>query len=96
MWWHHSGAQVTGSNIFGKDRLLQRILSVIDLERSSERVIFVGDETRDIEAAKKVDINSIAVTWGFTAKEGLLKESPELILDNPRHLAEKIIELFKD
>ncbi|PIX61986.1 hypothetical protein CO057_03315 [Candidatus Uhrbacteria bacterium CG_4_9_14_0_2_um_filter_41_50] len=33
----------------------------------------IGDETRDIRAAKKADISSVAVTWGFNSVEALKK-----------------------
>jgi len=36
-------------------------------------VYFVGDEVRDIEAGKKVGINTIAVSWDITLKPHLTK-----------------------
>ena len=35
---------------------------------------YVCDEIRDIEAARKSKIKSIAVTWGYNSKEALEKE----------------------
>ena len=51
---------------------------------------FVGDEVRDIEAGKKVGINTIAVSWGYNTKSALDKEHPDYLIDFPLEL-EKII-----
>ena len=53
-------------------------------------VYFVGDEVRDIEAGKKVGINTIAVSWGYNTKAALDKENPDCLIDFPLEL-EKII-----
>ena len=42
---------------------------------------YVGDETRDIEAAKVAGVKSIAVTYGMNTKEVLHKSEPESIAD---------------
>jgi phosphoglycolate phosphatase len=76
-------------DIFGKARKMGRLLKKENLKK--EQVIYVGDETRDIEAAKKTGIKSIAVTWGFNSKELLLKENPNFLVANPSEL----FDLFK-
>ncbi|HLB58081.1 MAG TPA: HAD hydrolase-like protein, partial [Gammaproteobacteria bacterium] len=47
---------------------------------------YIGDETRDIQAAKKNHIYSIAVTWGFNNKKVLAAEKPDFLIDNPKEL----------
>jgi phosphoglycolate phosphatase len=52
------------------------------------RLIYVGDEVRDIEAARKAGIHSIAVEWGFNTRESLLAATPtELVTDSQQLLA---------
>jgi phosphoglycolate phosphatase-like HAD superfamily hydrolase len=49
-------------------------------------VIYVGDETRDVLAMKKVHIPVIAVSWGLTAPEKLASLLPDLLLASPEDL----------
>jgi phosphoglycolate phosphatase-like HAD superfamily hydrolase len=50
----------------------------------------VGDETRDIEAAKKSHIKVIAVSWGFNSRQVLEKYSPDFLIDYPGELIDVI------
>jgi len=54
----------------------------------SEEVIYVGDETRDIEAAKRTQIKAIAVSWGFNSKEVLAEHKPDFLIHKPHELIE--------
>jgi HAD superfamily hydrolase (TIGR01549 family) len=76
-------------DIFGKARKMEKLLKKENLKK--ERVVYVGDETRDIEAAKKTGVRSVAVTWGFNSKELLLRENPNFLVANPSEL----LDLFK-
>lgn len=78
----------TGTHVFGKHRKIKRILR--DKKMPKNAVIYVGDETRDIEAAKKVGIAIIAVSWGFNKKEGLQRQDPDFIADEPEALIDII------
>lgn len=50
----------SGKGLFGKHRVIKRML---DTEKiSGESVIYVGDETRDVETCKKAGIPVIAVS----------------------------------
>ncbi len=51
-------------------------------------VIYVGDEVRDIEAARKCGIRVIAVTWGFQTTELLCSHKPDYLVDNPAQIME--------
>lgn len=65
-----------GSNIFGKARLLTKIKS----KAKPSEMFYVGDEHRDIEAAKEVDITSVAVTWGFQSEWLLSQYTPSYLV----------------
>lgn len=73
-------------NLFGKHNSLSKLLKRHQLKK--EQVIYVGDETRDIEATHKVGITMIAVTWGFNKKEILKGLNPDFIIDEPKQLPE--------
>src|SRR5262245_14827084 len=51
--------------LFGKGKALRRIVRRERLAR--EDVLYVGDELRDVDAARKARVTSAAVTWGFQA-----------------------------
>lgn len=74
--------------IFGKHRVIDRVIKEKRLHRSD--VIYVGDETRDIRSARKSNIPSIAVSWGFNAGEILAKNQPDYLINEPSELLEAI------
>ena len=74
----------SGSSVFGKGKVLRRLIK--DKELDKEKTVYVGDEIRDIEAAKEVGMKSVAVTWGFNMKKLLLKAKPDWLIENPEEL----------
>jgi phosphoglycolate phosphatase len=74
----------SGTSLFGKGKALRRLIK--DKKLEVNRIVYVGDETRDIQAAHETGIRAVAVTWGFNTKEPLLKENPDWIADKPEQL----------
>ena len=74
----------TGKNVFGKSHVINKILKQHSFDKND--TCYVCDEVRDIEAARKSGISSIAVTWGYNSKDALLKENPDFIVDTPEEL----------
>lgn len=70
--------------LFGKAKALKRILRAQRLPK--ERILYVGDELRDVEAARKVGIAVAAVTWGFHTAELLRSGKPDFVVENPHEL----------
>ena len=81
----------TEASIFGKQRLLKRCLKQHRLHL--ERTIYVGDETRDIEAASAVGMRSVGVSWGFNTRERLLTCGPDGVAGEPGELVELLLEI---
>lgn len=75
----------SGSPIFGKEKVIRKFLKKHNLNPAD--VIYVGDETRDIEAAKKNTIKVVAVSWGFNYKEVLTQYQPDFLIDEPQELS---------
>ena len=50
--------------------------------------IYVGDETRDVEAARKAGVQIIAVGWGLNSRASLLLQNPDFIVDSPEELTQ--------
>jgi len=51
-----------------------------------QSVFYVGDETRDVEAARKAGVKTIAVTWGFNGEDILKKQKPDYLARRPEEL----------
>lgn len=81
------------TSIFGKSKVLKKVLKQAEL--TSEEVIYVGDETRDIEAAKREKIQAIAVSWGFNSEEILSQHQPDFLIHNSHELIEVVKSLQK-
>lgn len=79
----------TGKSVFGKSHLINKIMRQRKVSKND--VCYVCDEIRDIEAAKKPGIKSIAVTWGYNTKDALIKENPDFIVDTPDELRRVLI-----
>ncbi|MDI3535845.1 MAG: phosphoglycolate phosphatase [Eubacteriaceae bacterium] len=45
-------------------------------------MLYVGDETRDIEACKKVGVDVVAVKWGYNTPKALEQCDPTYMIDN--------------
>ncbi len=69
----------TGKSVFGKSHIINKIIKQRKISKSD--VFYVCDEVRDIEAAQKSGIQSIAVTWGYNTKDALQKENPNFLVD---------------
>ena len=78
----------TEAPIFSKSRAINKILK--QQKFRPEAIIYVGDETRDVEAAKRSCIKAIAVSWGFNSKEVLAEQNPDFLIHQPRDLVEVI------
>ena len=74
----------TGIRLFGKSNRLKRLLASKELR--PEEVVMIGDETRDVEGARKCGIPIISVSWGFQAREALQQMSPDFLIDHPKEL----------
>lgn len=76
------------SSIFGKASALKRFIRKYKLAKSD--VWMVGDELRDIEAAKRAGVRGIAVTWGLQHPDTLRAARPAFVVDTPQQIADCI------
>lgn len=72
------------SSIFGKAAKIKNLLKKTGLRK--DEAMYVGDEIRDIEASKKLNIKNIAVTWGFNSKKALKQKYPNFLAEKPSDL----------
>jgi len=72
------------SPLWGKAQHLKRLLKEHKLPK--QEVIMVGDELRDIEAARQCGIKIAAVSWGYNSHEALEEAKPDWLLEHPKEL----------
>ena len=70
--------------IFSKSFSIKKIMRFYKLKNNN--IIYIGDEVRDIEAAKQAKIPIISVSWGANSKQLLQKYYPNYLVDNPEEL----------
>ncbi|MBD2435290.1 HAD-IA family hydrolase [Nostoc sp. FACHB-110] len=78
----------SGVTIFGKTTIINNVLKQKQIPTQS--ILYVGDETRDIEASKKANIKVVAVTWGFNSPEVLSKQKPDFLIHHPSELLDVV------
>ncbi|WP_423067528.1 HAD hydrolase-like protein [Devosia sp. CN2-171] len=69
-----------GASLFGKARKFKQLVTSLRLE--SRSVLCVGDETRDIDAARAAGLPAAAVTWGSARAEILRAHKPDFVADS--------------
>ena len=77
------------SSMFGKAAKLRGVMKRLGV--APDCTACVGDETRDIEAARAAGAAPLAVTWGYAAPEALRAAAPELMIDNVAQLRQLLV-----
>lgn len=75
----------SSSTLFGKDKIMRRLLA--NLQLPPEAIAYIGDETRDIDAAQRCRVKTVAVTWGFNDATILAEHHPDYLARTPAELA---------
>lgn len=84
----------SGNSIFGKARHLKTILKGSSLNPKQHKILYIGDEIRDMEAAQKAQVIGVGVTWGYNSHHILNQMSPDYLCEDPAKL-KSLIETFK-
>lgn len=67
--------------LFAKHRMLKRILRQHRIKPSN--AVYIGDELRDIEAARRAGMPAVAVSWGYDSPGLLQSGKPDYLADHP-------------
>jgi phosphoglycolate phosphatase len=70
-----------GASVFGKARKFRAVIRRAGVSEAD--VLCVGDEVRDIEAARKAHLATGAVTWGYATPEILRAQRPSAVFETP-------------
>ncbi len=73
-------------SLFGKKRAIRRARRHLKSE-----IIYIGDELRDIEACRAVNVPIISVSWGFNSTEILEKNNPGMVAASAEEVYNTII-----
>lgn len=73
-----------GVSLFGKSHRILSVLKKESLEPGD--AMYVGDETRDMEAARESKVSGLAVCWGANGREAMETEGPDYCIDHPSEL----------
>ncbi len=79
-----------GAGWLGKGPALRKALRQNKLEAS--KTVYVGDEVRDVIGAQLAGMPSVAVNWGFSSEEALLKYNPTILVRSPAELQKSLID----
>lgn len=74
--------------LLGKGRRLLKLIQKYNLD--NDHTLYVGDELKDITAAKIANIKPISVAWGLNDPYILMENNPEFFVKTPAELLEKI------
>lgn len=72
------------SKLTGKAKHLRSIRRTFSI--GDEQMIYIGDEVRDVMAAKKASVPIAAVSWGFNSHEALVGTKPDFLFHEPSEL----------
>jgi phosphoglycolate phosphatase len=85
---------VTTASTFGKGKVIERMMKKYNCSKSD--AIYIGDEIRDIQAARSIQIRIVAVAWGFNAATALIDKQPDLLITQPKALLNALAYLYPD
>jgi len=95
--WHHLSHLFAG--VYGGASLLgkaPRLLKLIDEQHIDvTRSWYVGDETRDVSAARSVGLHSCSVTWGYNTHQALERKKPDVLVESAAELTVKLESVWK-
>lgn len=77
-----------GNSLFGKARKLKAICR--DLDVPLAQAVYVGDELRDLHAARQAGLRCYTVAWGFTDPAALRAGGPDAVPATPAELGARL------
>lgn len=78
-----------GASLFGKSAKFRRVVRRAGV--TPAQAIAIGDEVRDIEAARAAGIDCGAVRWGFAAHDALRALAPEMIFERMDDIVRELV-----
>ena len=73
-----------GSSLFGKAPKFRHVLKKLGV--APDQALAIGDETRDIDAAREVGMRAGAVLWGYASEAALAAHRPDTFFSAPEDI----------
>jgi phosphoglycolate phosphatase len=80
-----------GASLFGKARKFKQAIKASGIPAA--QTVCVGDETRDIDAAKEIGVACVAVLWGYATPEVLRAHAPDYVCETMDGVLELAVEM---
>jgi phosphoglycolate phosphatase len=77
-----------GAAIFGKAAKFKAVVKAAGVAKA--RVLCIGDETRDIEAAREAGLACGAVEWGYATRRALADHSPTMMFSSMAEIIPRV------
>lgn len=77
-----------GASVFGKHHKFKRVARRLRIERSD--IICIGDELRDIDAARAAGMDCGAVAWGYALPAALQAAGPTHFFDSMEEMMRRL------
>ena len=77
-----------GIGLLNKAAAIKKVIRQIGLDADS--CVYIGDEARDVDGAKRAGVHMIAVGWGYNEPELLKAHSPDSLVYKPQELIETV------
>lgn len=78
------GEVMGGASMGGKATLIRKFVRRTGLD--AKDVLYVGDEVRDLVAARRAGVRGVAVSWGYADAALLRAERPYALVETPHEL----------
>ena len=95
--WHHLSeyfvAVYGGAGLLGKAPGLLKLIEQGNVDVANSW--YVGDELRDVSAARAVGLKSASVTWGYNTHRALEHKKPDALVDTAEQLAKALSDVWK-
>ena len=78
-----------GASMFGKASKFRKVLK--RLGAKSGETISIGDEIRDLDAAREVGLATGVVCWGYTAPDALRAQKPDHVFEAMAEIGGRLV-----
>jgi phosphoglycolate phosphatase len=77
-----------GVTLLGKSPKIRKVMRRCGVH--THQTLLIGDEIRDIQAARQAQVDCGVVAWGYTRLDALVNHTPEIVFHTVEDLLEKI------
>jgi len=77
------------ASLFGKPARFRRVIRRVGIDKAD--IIAIGDEVRDVEAARAVGISCGSVAWGYAAPQALRAMQPDFMFERMEDIARELL-----